>query len=55
MCTDGLTEMVAEDRIAQVLNETPDLCAAGTALIDEANKNGGRDNVTVILARFSDC
>ena len=54
ICSDGLTTMVEESSIADLLRETTDLEAAGSALIDAANAAGGRDNITVILFRLDD-
>lgn len=54
LCSDGLTSMVDEGRIAQLLREYADLAQAGQALIDEANQRGGRDNITVVLFRLED-
>jgi protein phosphatase len=53
LCTDGLTDMVDDATIAQSLRAQ--LPAADTCqlLIDEALKGGGRDNVTVIVARYT--
>jgi protein phosphatase len=53
LCTDGLTEMVADDQIADVLRRVEDADAACQALIDLALEGGGRDNVTVVLARYA--
>jgi protein phosphatase len=52
LCSDGLTEMLADDRIRAVLQAEPDPQAACDRLIAEANEQGGRDNITVIVARF---
>jgi protein phosphatase len=51
LCSDGLTEMVSDEEITRVLatSQAPNLAAM--ALIDLALQNGGRDNVTVALAR----
>lgn len=49
LCSDGLTSMIREDRIAAVLSSTRNLSAAADRLIDEANAAGGRDNITVVL------
>src|SRR5919197_1616991 len=49
LCSDGLTAMVPEERIEEILTQAPDLKRAGRALISEANDRGGRDNITVIL------
>jgi serine/threonine protein phosphatase PrpC len=51
LCSDGLTNMVDEARIAAVLAEGGPLDAACRALLAEANANGGRDNATVVLVR----
>jgi PPM family protein phosphatase len=54
ICSDGLTTMVSEERIAEVLRSTPRLRDAGEALIAAANEAGGRDNITVVLLRLED-
>lgn len=50
LCSDGLTEMVAEEDIAAVLQQEHDPQRACERLIAEANRLGGKDNVTVIVA-----
>jgi protein phosphatase len=52
LCSDGLTEMVPDDRIAAVLHDESDPQTACQRLIAEANANGGKDNITVVVARF---
>ena len=54
LCSDGLTSMVSEERVAEILAGTDALDGAAQALIDEANRAGGRDNITVILVRFEE-
>jgi protein phosphatase len=54
LCSDGLTSMVGDDAIEQVLREAPDLRSAGQKLIDAANAAGGRDNITVVLFRVEE-
>jgi PPM family protein phosphatase len=49
LCSDGLTGMVPEERMAEILEGADDLEQAGRALIAEANERGGRDNITVVL------
>ena len=48
MCSDGLTNMVGDDRIFEILRgrDTDDVAQT---LVDEANLNGGRDNIAVIV------
>ena len=53
MCSDGLYNMVAEWEIKDILNynrEDIDRCIA--KLVDSANRNGGKDNISVILMRI---
>jgi protein phosphatase len=54
LCSDGLTSMVAEELVAEVLERSKGLDDAAQALIDEANRAGGRDNITVVLVRLED-
>ncbi|MGH2856190.1 MAG: protein phosphatase 2C domain-containing protein, partial [Solirubrobacteraceae bacterium] len=54
LCSDGLTSMVSEDEVAAVLAAEADLDRAAQRLIDAANDNGGRDNITVVLFRLED-
>jgi protein phosphatase len=49
LCSDGLTEAVGDDRIADLLSTATDGNAACRSLIDAANAAGGPDNVTVVL------
>ena len=51
-CTDGLTEPVGDDAIAEVLAHHPDPEDACTRLMDLALSRGGPDNVTVVVARY---
>ena len=54
LCSDGLNGMVPDDTIIDILAEI-DLTGIEPAwrqLIQEANDHGGKDNVTVVLARF---
>jgi PPM family protein phosphatase len=53
LCTDGLTDMVADDVIASALKDAPSSEAACQGLIDLALAGGGKDNITVVLARYN--
>src|SRR5438270_3354217 len=53
LCSDGLTSMVAEERVEEILGGSTDLGAVAQKLIDEANAAGGRDNITVVLSRIA--
>jgi len=50
-CSDGLSDMLDDDSIANLLNGNPTLPEAARALINAANDSGGRDNIALILAR----
>lgn len=49
LCSDGLTDMVPTEQITGILTRDITLKEKGKQLIDAANKNGGRDNITVVL------
>jgi serine/threonine protein phosphatase PrpC len=52
LCSDGLTDMVEDPDIERGLAENGnDLTTASEKLVELANKNGGRDNISVVLAR----
>ena len=53
-CSDGLTGMISEAEVARILREAPSLDQASRELVDAANANGGRDNITVVLFRLED-
>lgn len=52
LCTDGLSEMLSNDRIADILRAEPSPDRASLELIAAANDAGGRDNITAVVARF---
>ncbi|MFQ5948447.1 MAG: SpoIIE family protein phosphatase [Acidimicrobiia bacterium] len=49
LCTDGLTTMVPDDAIEELLEESPTPTEAVWALVEAANKAGGADNVSVVV------
>jgi len=51
LCSDGLTKMLSDEMIGQVLRSEDDLKAAVERLILFANSRGGKDNITVVLVR----
>jgi PPM family protein phosphatase len=53
LCSDGLTDMVEDAEIADVLRHEVRSEEACRLLVDRALANGGKDNVTVVLARYS--
>ncbi|HET7054099.1 MAG TPA: Stp1/IreP family PP2C-type Ser/Thr phosphatase [Solirubrobacterales bacterium] len=54
LCSDGLTTMVGEDRIAAILARAGSMREAVRTLVDEANGAGGRDNITALAFRLAD-
>ncbi len=54
ICSDGLTTMLDDERIARILTRASSMTAAVRALVDEANRAGGRDNITVVAFRLED-
>jgi serine/threonine protein phosphatase PrpC len=51
LCSDGLSDLVEEDTMAALVRRADDDEAAVGSLIDLANERGGKDNITVIIAR----
>ena len=54
ICSDGLTTMIRDAKIKQILAESSSLEEAATWLVNEANEAGGRDNITVIVFRLEE-
>jgi serine/threonine protein phosphatase PrpC len=51
LCSDGLTNMVEDQEIEEIiLRAGSDLCTACSRLVEAANHAGGKDNISVILA-----
>lgn len=53
MCSDGLSNMVPDETICEIVSGREDLKAVAEDLIEEANNNGGKDNIGVVLFRPS--
>jgi len=49
MCSDGLTDLVWNDEILEVVRSKSSIKDAARALVDMANERGGHDNITVVL------
>ncbi len=54
LCSDGLSDMVDDVGIARILQSATSLPEKATQLIENANANGGRDNISVLLAQAGD-
>jgi serine/threonine protein phosphatase PrpC len=51
ICSDGLTDLVDKSGILNIITQNTSLKQKATQLVDTANDNGGRDNVTVVLVQ----
>lgn len=51
LCSDGLSDMVPENTMSEILSKGLSLDESAQILIDTANANGGKDNITVILVK----
>ena len=49
MCTDGLTNMLEDEEIRMILEESRDMVEKAESLVAAANEKGGKDNISVIL------
>lgn len=49
LCSDGLTNMLEDEEIQSILEERRDITRTAERLVEAANENGGKDNITVIL------
>lgn len=47
MCSDGLTNMLKDEKIVEIINENPE--KACNTLVDKANEQGGYDNITAVI------
>ena len=50
LCSDGLTDMLHDDQIREILNSDRDIDRKSQELIETAKIEGGKDNITVVLA-----
>ncbi|PKM96042.1 MAG: serine/threonine-protein phosphatase [Firmicutes bacterium HGW-Firmicutes-1] len=49
LCSDGLTTMVRDERIFEILSSSMEIKEQGNVLVKEAIKNGGTDNITLLI------
>ncbi len=54
LCSDGLTDMVQDSEIRQIFSMGRDVAGDCCSLVNAALRNGGKDNVTAVLARLGD-
>jgi protein phosphatase len=54
LCSDGLSGMVSDDDIRQIVAANPDIRDACRKLIQRANERGGEDNITAVLIKIEE-
>jgi protein phosphatase len=54
LCSDGLSGMIADDEILDILMSTGDIVEGCRRLVARANEHGGEDNITAILVRIDE-
>jgi len=52
LCSDGLTDMVADSDIEKIIAESPSITKSGDELLKKALEAGGHDNITIILCEI---
>jgi protein phosphatase len=52
LCSDGLCGPVTDEKMLEIVLTSPDLPTASHRLIENANENGGPDNITCVIARW---
>ena len=51
LCSDGLTNMLDDTNILNIINQDTDLDTKVKNLAEKANENGGTDNITIVLIK----
>ncbi len=54
LCSDGLSNEVSDHDMIDIVESSADLALATARLIDHANSAGGRDNISVVIARITE-
>ena len=52
LCSDGLSDMVEESEILKLVSEYDEVEDIADRLVDMANENGGKDNITLVLLKI---
>ena len=53
LCSDGLSNEISEELIVSTMESEQELSASAAVLVDHAFANGGRDNITVVIAEVA--
>ena len=49
LCSDGLSNMIEDDEIREIISEADDVADAGKKLVERANYYGGKDNISAVV------
>lgn len=52
MCSDGLSDLISSEEMHEILTQAPSIKEAAECFIQTANARGGRDNITVVIAKI---
>jgi len=53
LCSDGLSDMVSDNTISETMKATPNIQQSAEKLVNKANENGGKDNISVCVLEFN--
>ena len=54
LCSDGLSNMIEDAQIKRIVNQRTDVRSAAEELVRTANRNGGKDNIAVVLIEWNE-
>lgn len=54
LCTDGLSNMLTDDEIKSTVLKSENIIIAPKNLVEQANENGGSDNITAVVLKYAD-
>lgn len=54
MCSDGLTDLLSDDEIENIINQSQSIPDTVKALVESAKSQGGYDNITVVMAQVQE-
>lgn len=55
LCSDGLSNHIAQDELAEILSADTDVSAKADTLVSRANSYGGTDNITAVVIKLENC
>ncbi len=52
LCSDGVTDMVSDEELEEIITNNTRVSSIGGEIVKRANQNGGKDNITAVIAAF---